>query len=112
VYETKLLTAETDMNSVVSEFQRKSTETHEELENTILELKAKRQQCELDKFECEQSVKPVVATTTPTAVAPPAEADPFNGYDMTQGKCRNPDKYTYTRSHVYNLSSTRFKVSS
>lgn len=53
VYETKLLTAEKDMNSVVSEFQRKSTETHEELENTILELKAKRQQCELEKFECE-----------------------------------------------------------
>lgn len=53
VYEARLATLEKDMNSVVSEFQRKSTETHEELENTILELKAKRQQCELEKFECE-----------------------------------------------------------
>lgn len=53
LYQGRLAAVEKDMNSVVSEFQRKSTETHEALEESILELKAKRQQCELEKFECE-----------------------------------------------------------
>lgn len=74
------------------------------------EISTKLAKCNLEKLECK--TQPV--TVNPPVVVKPkpnsGTVGPYNGYKMTQGKCRRSDKYSYSRNHVYNLKTTRYKV--
>lgn len=93
----KLEGFEREVVSVLGDMKSKATKVHLEEQEVYMELLRKYHQCQLEKSG---------------GSIGDSSGEKYPGYEITNGKCRKSDKYSYNRKHVYNLKNTDFKVNS